>query len=326
MLRELYGLSESWNRLGKRKKQLEAEGLWSRLMDACYNAELEFLKQQGIPEKSLKKLVRREQAWWEPDSRQFETGLVAPQFYRSVPVVVVQREAGFRIHDEILGHLSQHPVFAEDIGGAGAGSPREAFMNTLGSVEAVAQEYCFNDWEYFPSPEELEGPDRLALECMLAGLKLESMLAPIETGGGVFLNDEAPTHGGEELAWLDEAKKGGRLWMLLNAAVELGQSLHHYATFQNPHIEDAIRRMCTAGRPTTEEGEAVERIIRTAKDAGLTKPTPNELLKWLKGQRPQNDDDPLDVVHPLWVAELAGISWTKFENLVKSAGRRSSPK
>lgn len=142
----------------------------------------------------------------------------------------------------------------------------------------------------------------------------------------MFLNNEAPTHGGEELAWLDEAKKGVRLWMLLNAAVELGQSLNHYATFQNSNIEDAIRKMNTAGRPTTEEGEAVERIIRTAKDAGLSKRSPNKLLKWLKGQRPQSDDDPLDVVHPLWVAELADISWAKFENLVKSAGRRSNPK
>ena len=200
----------------------------------------------------------------------------------------------------------------------------EVFTNTLGSAEAIAAEYSFNDWEYIPSPGEVDGPDGLALACIMASLELRSMLGPIVTGGSVFLENEAPTHG-EELAWLDKAKKGTQLWKLLNAAVELGQSLNHYSTFRDSTIEEAIRRMCTDGRPTTAPGEAVERIIRAARKDGLDRPTPKQLLKWLEGKKdPLSDAKPLVIKHQLWGEELAGISWEGFQNLVKSANRRSA--
>jgi hypothetical protein len=68
--------------------------------------------------------------------------------------------------------------------------------------------------------------------------------------------------------------------------------------------------------------KAIERIISAAKESGLTKTTPKELLKWFEGKRPYKNDDILDVSHPLWGAELRCLTWGKFGNLVKSANRK----
>lgn len=326
LLRELYRLSEAWGGLVGQKKTMADSGLWNLLLDACYNEEFEFLKGQGYTTKVATRLIRREQAWWESDSRQFATGAAPPEFCRSVPVIVVQREAGFRIHDEILAHLWQNPGFADGLSGAIAGSSSEVFKNTLGLVESIAQDYGFYDWEEFPLPEDVDGPDRWAIACLMDGLELESALEA-ECGGFFDDQDATPV---EDLAWLVEAKRGNRLWQLLNAAVKLGRSLNQNETFRDSKIQNSTRKMLSAypGKGATPAGLAVELIIAKAMDDGLENPTPEKLLDWLKGTRPHNDGDSLLVNHPMWESELTDVSWEKFENLVKSARRRvkSSPR
>lgn len=321
---QLDSLSKFWEKLEKGTKSERQEALWNQLVDACYDLELESLKQQGYTESAAKQLVRREKAWWSHDSRRIETGSVAPEFEKSVPVVVVQRETGFRIHDEIMAHLWQHPLFVKEFTDARVGGPSDVFMNTLSSVEAIAHDYGFNDWEDVPSYDELEGEDRRALACLLAGLELECALEPIGTESGGFFGDDGSAPG-EDLKWLVEAKQGQHLWRLLNTAVKLGRSLNQYGALRKSDVEKAIRKMHTVspGRRTGPAGTAIEPIISAAKEAGLGHITPKTLLNWLKGKQPHSIDKPLDVTHPLWVTELKDITWKDFENLVKSAGRRS---
>jgi hypothetical protein len=327
LLLELNTLSDAWDGREKEKKKIADNALWDRLLDACYKVELESLKLQGWKATAARRLVRREQAWWEPDSRKFVAGARPPAFCRSVPVVVVQQEAGFRIHGDILARLWDHPVFADGLTGANAGSASEIFENTLGLVESIAQDYCFDDLEYLPSPEELEGPDRWALACWMDRLSLHGALeAPgsiaLEAGDRFFDDQDATP--GEDLAWLIEAKRGDRLWWLLNAAVKLGRSLNQHETFRDSKIQDATRKMLTAfpGKGASPAGTAVELIISKAADAGLSDPTPGKLLEWLKGKRPNSDGDPLIVTHLLWGSDLGKVSWEKFENLVKRAKSR----
>jgi hypothetical protein len=322
-LDELSGLSRAWDRLAKKKKIKDDEGLWGRLLDACRQAELESLRQQGYPGKSVAKLVRFQHAWWDPEAHQFLTGSTPPDSRNSVQVVVVQRDAGFRIHEEILLHLWQHPVFAEEFSRHVAHSPHDGFRNTLESVDVIARDYGYEGWEHFPTLGELDGPDRRAIECIMRGLELRCLLESRGSEGGGFLENDAPKRS-EPLGWLSKAKKGERLWRLLNAAVELGKSMNHYSTFRDTNIEESIRRLHTfyPGKGTTNAGKAIERIITAAKESGITKITAGILLTWLEGKKPYKIDDPLIVTHSLWSSELVDVSWEKFENLVKSAERR----
>jgi hypothetical protein len=239
----------------------------------------------------------------------------------------VQREAGFRIHDKILSHLWKHPLFFEDLSRDAVPRPSDRFRETIESVDEIARDYNYDDWNYFPSLDELEGPDRCAVDCIYSGHEMTSLLESRYSGGGNFLGEEEPVES-EDLAWLATAKKGERLWQLLNAAVHLGRSLNHYSTFRDTVIEQAIRRFHSAyrGKETTDAGKAIESIISAAKESGLTKITAMNLLEWLQGNKdPISDAKPLSVNHPLWGVELKEISWEKFENLVKSANRRRSP-
>jgi hypothetical protein len=318
-LDQLRDLSKAWDRLAKKKKIVDDEGLWNRLLDACRGRELETLRQQGYGAKAAAKLIRDEHAWWDSDSRQFLSGSTPPKSCSSVEVVVVQREAGFRIHEEILPHLWQHPEFSRELSKNQASSPRDGFYKTLESVDVMAGDYGFDYWEYFPSLDELDDPDRRAVDCIFTALELRYLLESEDPGGGSFFEDAAPSKS-ENPAWLSKAKKGERLWLLLNAAIKLGQSLNHWSTFRDASIERAIRRMLTTGKKTTEAGDAVERIIRTAMNDGLSKVTPEKLLTWLRGTRTWGE--PLIVNHPMWGSELANLDWEGFENLVKSALRR----
>lgn len=322
-LQRLDRLSKSWERIEKSNKTAGQEALWDQLVDACYTQEIETLKQQGFTEGAASQLVRVERAWWDTDSGRFETGSVAPQFEASVQVVVVQRETGFRIHDELLANLWQHPVFVEHVAGTRAGSPYDVFKNTLSIVEDIAHDYDFEGWNEIPSYDELDGEDRRALVCMLAGLELEYLLALTGTDSVGFPDGDEPAST-EDLNWLNEARQGQHLWRLLNSAVKLGRSLNKYDTLLETDIEKAIRKMLTVcpGRRTSDAGEAVERIIIAAKQDGLTRTTPMQLLKWLKGKQPYDLNKPLIVSHPLWTEELQKIKWAEFESLVKSAGRR----
>lgn len=324
-LDEIRILSRAWERLAKKKKIKDDEGLWNRLLDACQEAEMENLSRQGYSKKFAKQLVWVDPAWWDPHSRQFLTGAACPDCRSSVQVVVVQRAAGFRIHEKILPHLWRHPVFFEELSRNAVRSPSAGFSNTLESVDVIAQEYDYDAWEYLPPLDELDDPDQSAVDCILKGLELRYLLESIDSGRGDFFEDDAPTKS-ENLAWLIKAKKGKRLWKLLNAAVELGRTLNHYSTFRDTKIKETIRRLHSAypGKGTTNAGKAIERIISAARDAGLTKITPGSLLTWLGGKKPHKIDDPLPVTHPLWGVELKDIPWEKFENLVKSANRRKA--
>lgn len=324
-LDEIRILSRAWERLAKKKKNKDDEGLWNRLLDACQEAEIENLRRQGYSKKFAKQLVWVDAAWWDPHSRQFRTGAARPECRSSVQVVVVQRAAGIRIHEEILTHLWQHPVFSEELSRNAVRSPSEGFRNTLESVDAIAKEYDYDAWEYFPSLDELDDPDQSAVDCILKGLELRYLLESRDSGGGDFFGDDEPTKS-EHLAWLNKAKKGKRLWKLLNAAVELGRTLNHYSTFRDTKIKETIRRLQSAypGKGTSNAGKAVVRIISAARDDGLPKITPESLLTWLGGKKPYKIDDPLLVTHPLWGVELKDIPWKKFGYLVKSANRRKA--
>lgn len=323
-LDQLRILSQAWDRLAQKRKINDDEGLWNRLLDVCRKAEVETLRRQGHDKKSASKLVWVENAWWDPDSRQLLIGSAPPEPLSSFQVVVVRSDEGFRIHDEILSRLWLHPVLSKELSRNSACSPHDEFNNTLESVDVIARDYGYGECGYFPSLDEEEVLDRLVVDCIFNVLELTYLLETNDHGGEGVFEDVAPTKS-ENLAWLGKAKKGERLWRLLNAAVKLGQSLNHYSAFREANIEEDIRSMHPAylGRETTPAGQAIERIISAAQESGLTKITPGELLKWLLGKKdPISDAKPLKVEHPLWGEELKNISWEKFENLVKSAKRR----
>jgi len=158
---------------------------------------------------------------------------------------------------------------------------------------------------------------------LLADLELHRELEPKGHG---FFDDEEPASG-EDLNWLVKAKQGQHLWLLLNTAVKLGQSLNQYNRLRESNVEKAIRQMLTVrhGKRPGVPGKAIEHIISAAKEAGLSLITPKKLLNWLKGKQPYDIGEALIVSHPLWVNELKDLTWEKFQNLVRAAGRRSRP-
>lgn len=290
------------------------ESLWSQLLDACYEMEMASLEREGYRSARLKNLVSKEWAWWEQPTCCFVTGSNPPDHVSAVPVIVVQRDGGFEIHEEILNYLWVHPLLADTIVSSGGNSPRDVFKKTRQMVAEIMQKHVLYDWEHIGVIAGQRGSDQGAALCAFAALELDIALEPDYTEAG----------GTEDLAWLTEAKQGGRLWRLLNAAIELGQSLQHYRTFWDSSIEDTIRRMKTvySGKETTPEGQAVEQIIEEFCANNEDNPTPRNLYKWLKGEPLKESNTALVVNHPLWVPVLQGVSWERFQHLVKSARRR----
>ena len=119
------------------------------------------------------------------------------------------------------------------------------------------------------------------------------------------------------------------LWRIINAAVTLGKSIEHYATFNESKIENAIRKAQDAflGKQPSPQGRAVEQIIDYFRSETQDEPTSLKVLAWLGGERNKtNDDEPLKVDHQLWGEVLEGVSWLNFTSLMKSAKKRIRPK
>ncbi|MFT6862287.1 MAG: hypothetical protein ACJAVK_000844 [Akkermansiaceae bacterium] len=325
VLREIQSWSDKMARHSKKQWTSDDDKLWDRLVDTCYEMEIKSLKQQGYTLARAKKLVKRGWARWDPDSSRFIEPLECPGHKNVVPVVLVQREGGFSIHGEILPHLWDHPLLAEDLAGRVGLGTKAFFMSTLNRVESIEQKHHLDDWEHIPLLAEQEGPDRIAAQCVIAAADLKQALDSDLSGGsgGDLVIDDGNNSERESLAWLTEAKGGTQLWQLLNTAIKFGQTLNHYTTFQDTRIEEAVQRVLTGtpGKESSPEGKAVEKIIECfSKDH--VDVTPTNLLKWLGGERMHHDGDALKVDHALWGRELKDVSWDRFQNLVKGAKRR----
>lgn len=320
---------KKWHNVRKRNWTKSSEQSWDAILNACFDMELALRIADGLEKRSAQSLFRREWAHWNSESHLFTTHLKRQYKEVSVQVITIHRDSSWWIQPDLKNLLWEHPMFASLDLERDPPSTKDRFDSILEKVRNIEVEHDFEEVMcYLPEISEQGGPDGWAADCSSASKDLTIALNALGGSNGGFFDDEEVI-GYEDLSWLETAKKGSRFWYLLICAIRLGRRLEYYDIFTGAKIEHALQKLIigSMGKGTTSEGMAVETIIQnflvaSSQEKVRRPPTPTNLLKWLKGERPNNDGEPLVVDHKLWTQELHEISWDKFQNLVKAARRR----
>jgi hypothetical protein len=316
---ELSALSSEW--AGRTRSWTESDRKsWENLTTLCREIEEGALRQEGVPVKRIKELVRTEFAWWDPAADDLAVSPHCPENVLGVPVVTSFKDGEFRIPAYVRNLLWDHPLLVDEIEKSAPRDQRDRFCRLLERIESIADTHDLHDWEIIPHVAEQDGPDQLAATCVMAEMDVRRALEALYGMG--FADELCAT---SEAAGNTGARPTGQICVLLNATVELGRTLEHYTMSRNSRIEDTIRKMSEVnpGRGPSAEGEAVLKIVKAYVNEKSNKPTAQNLLKFLSGKKdPGSDGRPLIVDHPLWSEVLQGVSWDRFKTLVQSANRR----
>lgn len=316
---ELSALSSQWAENPRGWSESD-RNLWEELLRLCRELEEDVLRQEGVPVRRIKELVRKEFAWWDSAADDFTFSPECPENVCGLPVITTFKEGEFRIPAVVRNLLWDHPLLVDEIVRGQPRDQRERFCRLLKRIESISETHDLHDWEIIPTIAEQDHPDQLAARCVMAEFRMRHALDSIY---GVGFSDDlcaAPEATGDT-----DARLLGRICVLLNATIELGRALEHYTMSQNSRVENTIRRMSelNPGRGASEEGNAVLQIIKIFSNQEADKPTAKNLLKFLGGSRdPKADDKPLIVDHPLWSEILKNVTWESFKTLVQSAKRR----
>lgn len=316
---ELSALSSQWAKNPRRWTESDRKS-WEELLRLCRELEEDVLRQEGVPVKRIKELVRKEFAWWDPSVDDFTFSPDCPESIPAVPVITSLKDGEFRIPAVLHNLLWDHPLLVGEIEQSGPRDQRDRFCRLLERIESIAKTHYLHDWEIIPYVADQDGPDQLAAKCVIAETGVRRALDSIY---GMGFSDDlcaAPEETGDT-----DARPMGQISFLLNAAVELGRALEHYTLARNSRVEDTIRRMSelNPGRGATAEGEEVLKIIKAFVEERSIKPTARELLEFLGVEKPPLvDDEALPVDHPMWGETLKNVSWRSFKTLVQSANRR----
>lgn len=316
---ELSALSSQWAENPRRWDESDRKS-WEKLLRLCCEIEEDMLRQEGVPVRRIKELVRKEFAWWDPAADDFTFSPECPENVCGVPVITSFKEGEFRIPAVVRNLLWDHPLLVDEIARGEPRDQRDRFCRLLKRIESIAETHDLQDWEIIPYVAEQDSPDQLAARCVMAEFAVRHALDSIY---GVGFSDDLCA--ASEATGDTDARPLGRISVLLNAAVELGRALEHYTMSQNSRVEDTIRRMSEVnpGRGPSEEGDAVLQIIKIFSNQQADKPTATKLLKFLGGEKdPGSYAKPLIVDHPLWGEVLKSVSWERFKTLVQSANRR----
>lgn len=293
---------------------------WDALLTLCREIEENVLRQDGVPVKRIRELVRTEFAWWDSSVDDFKVSLECPDNIHAVPVVTCFRDGEFRIPADVHNLLWDHPLLVAEIEQSGPRNQRDRFRRLLERIRSIAEAHDLHDWEIIPYVAEQDGPDQLAAKCVMAEFAVRHALDSIYGMG--FSNELYAT---SDTGGNTGARPLGQICILLNATVELGRALEHYTMSRNSRVEETIRRLSeiNPGRGATAEGDAVLEIVKAYVNEKSIQPTALKLLKFLRGKKdPGSDGKPLIVDHPLWSEVLQGVSWSSFKTLVQSANRR----
>ena len=317
--KELSALSSEWAALTRSWTESDQKS-WDRLTKLCREVEEDALRQEGVPVKRIRELVRIEFAWWDPTADDFAVSPDLPDDIPAVPVVTSIKEGECKIPAFVRNLLWDHPLLVDEIEKSAPRDQRDRFCRLLERVESIADTHDLHDWEFIQYIAEQDGPDQLAAKCVMAEMNVRIALDSLH---GMGFTDGLRT--ASEEAGDTDARPLWRISVLLNAAVELGRTLEHYSISQNSRVEATIRRMSeiNPGRGASAEGEAVLKIIKAYIDEKGIAPTSKDLLNFLKAEKDSKSDArPMTVDHPLWSEALKNVSWSKFQSLVKSATRR----
>jgi hypothetical protein len=266
---------------------------WERLVSFYERRCRDRLKHKGKKDGRIEKLVRRGWVTADAEKRELVTHLERPpDERRPIPAVFTVTEKGWCLPETLMEIIRIHPY-----------------------VRAVTDE--------LPVPttrEEIEAK----IQWAQAGRKGDCGEIERSVAGGAEVLDlrlGQSFEDSEDSDWLGKARESERFWEILDAAIGFGRMLERYGRLNDGRVEALVQKavLVPTGKKPSKEGRAVEQLIEEFRRERDETPTAKKLAGFIGAKRGASDDDPLEIPAGNRASELDGVSWTKFQILVKGA-------